>query len=166
LLPPNTAPPPVVPLPPETAWEPFEDRAAFDFAHHHFVKVQSSKADIDTALDLWQASILKYNGRVPWRNADELHSTIDAIQHSGAPWEVHEIHYQGPLPPGTPPKWMTQTYELCARNTQKVLKDQLCTSDFRDQIDLTPYRQYDGRRRRVWSNLMSADWAWKQAVRY
>lgn len=43
---------------------PFQDRISFDFANYHFVKVQSSKAKIDVALDMWAASVLNAGGPV------------------------------------------------------------------------------------------------------
>jgi hypothetical protein len=59
---------------------------------------------------------------------------------------------------------MTQEYELCTRDVRQVLHQQLATSAFKDQVDLVPYRQFNHSGSRVWSNLMSGDWAWKQAV--
>jgi hypothetical protein len=108
---------------------------------------------------------MEYGGDAPWKNAAELYASIDAIQHGDSPWKVYKIRYRGPLPPGTPPKWMTETYQLCTRNSRQVLHHQLATSQFKDTINLSPYRQFDGTGKRVWSNLMSADWAWTQAVR-
>jgi hypothetical protein len=145
-------------------WNPFNSRVEFDFAHYHFIEAQNSAPLIDKALDLWAASIMEFGGDAPWKNSKELYGTIDAIQRGDSPWKVYRIRYQGPLPPGTPPKWMTQVYELCARNTRQVLHHQLETTEFKDNINLTPYRQFDGNGQRVWSNLMSADWAWTQAV--
>lgn len=58
-----------------------------------------------------------------------------------------------------------ETYELSTCNTRKVLHDQLRTTDFKDEIDLKPYRQFNHKGDRVSSNLMSGDWAWKEAVR-
>ncbi|KAH9952829.1 hypothetical protein BJV74DRAFT_929895 [Russula compacta] len=122
-----------VPTPPNdeptNPWNPFDSRVEFDFAHYHFVEAQSSADLIDKALDIWAATVMEFGGDSPWRNSDELYATIDAIQHGEAPWKVFKIRYQGPLPPGTPPKWMLQT-----------------------------------NKQRTWSNLMSADWAWKQAT--
>ncbi|KAJ7163934.1 hypothetical protein C8R43DRAFT_1168740 [Mycena crocata] len=145
------------------SWAPFESRTEYDFAHFHFVEVQSSAGAINTALDLWAAQVLKYGEDIPWKSAEHLYSTIDSIQHGDAPWKVHKIRYQGPLPAGIPPKWMTETYELCTRNIRTVLHHQLATTDFKDQFNYTPYRQFNAGGKRVWSNLMSADWAWKQA---
>ncbi|KAJ7483958.1 hypothetical protein B0H11DRAFT_2416136 [Mycena galericulata] len=150
--------PPAVP----GSWAPFESRTEFDFAHYHFVELQSSAAQIDKALDLWAAQVLQHGDCPPWRNAQDLYDTIDAIQHGDAPWKVYEIQYTGPRPLH-PPKWMTETYELCARDSRKVLHQQLANPDFKDKIDYSPYRQFDTDGQRVWSNLMSGDWAWKQA---
>jgi hypothetical protein len=146
------------------SWEPFESRTEFDFAHYHFVELQSSAAQIDKALDLWTASVLQYGDHAPWRNAKDLYDTIDAIQHGDMPWKVYQITYTGPRPP-VAPKWMTETYELCTRDSRLVLQQQLATPEFKDKIDYSPYRQFAGNGQRVWSNLMSGDWAWKQAVR-
>ncbi|KAJ7907795.1 hypothetical protein B0H13DRAFT_2332007 [Mycena leptocephala] len=144
------------------SWEPFESRAEFDFAHYHFVELQSSAAQIDKALDLWTVSVLQYGDHAPWRNAKDLYDTIDAIQHGDMPWKVYQITYTGPRPP-VAPKWMTETYELCTRDSRLVLQQQLATPEFKDKIDYSPYRQFAGNGQRVWSNLMSGDWAWKQA---
>ena len=147
------------------SWEPFNSRVEYDFANYHFSEMQSSAANIDLALDLWAASVMEFGKDVPWANSADLYSTIDAIQHGNAPWKTYPIRYQGPLPPGTPPKWMTETYQLCTRNSRQVLHLQLATSDFHDKINYVPYRQFNGSGERVWSNLMSADWSWSQAVR-
>lgn len=60
---------------------------------------------------------------------------------------------------------MTETYELCARDSRQVPHHQPATEQFKDKINLIPYRQFNSKGQRVWSNLMSADWAWSQVVR-
>ncbi|KAJ6613995.1 hypothetical protein B0H10DRAFT_2165190 [Mycena sp. CBHHK59/15] len=164
-LPPHSAPPPLASLDGRApgSWAPFESRTAFDFAHFHFVQVQSSASVINTSLDLWAAPILKYRDNIPWKNAGGLYSMIDTIQHGDAPWKVHTIRYQGPWPAGVPPKWMTKTYELCTRDACTVLHNQLATADFKDQFSYSSYRQFNVEGKCVGSNLMSGDWAWKQA---
>ena len=157
------------PIPPEgettNPWNPFNSRIEFDFAHYHFIEAQNSARLIDKALDLWAASVIEFGGDAPWKTSKELYRTIDAIKCGDSPWKVYNIRYQGPLPHGTPPKWMTQVYELCARDTRQVLHHQLETTDFKDKINMIPYRQFDSNGQRILSNLMSADWAWTQAVR-
>jgi hypothetical protein len=103
------------------------------------------------------------NGDVPWSSAEEMYSTIDAIQEGDAPWKTISFRYTGPHP-ANPPKWMLETYELCTRNSCRLLHLQLLSTAFKDHIDYVPYRQFNSRGDRIWSNLMSADWAWEQAV--
>ncbi|KAK7041918.1 hypothetical protein VNI00_008899 [Paramarasmius palmivorus] len=166
-LPDGSSPPPPPTPPPAhspAAWAPFEDRQSFDFAYFHFIECQSSKGKINRALDLWAAAVLAHNDEPQWRSADELYKTIDEIQHGTAPFKTVQLRYNGPLPEtGPPPQWMTQTYELCFRDSRELLKQQLASPAFKNNVTAVPYRQFNGRRKRVWSNLMSADWAWKQA---
>ncbi|KAJ7150481.1 hypothetical protein C8R43DRAFT_1127959 [Mycena crocata] len=154
-LAPHTPPPPAAQ--PPGSWFPFSSRTEFDFANFHFVEAQSSEGQINTAQVLW------HNETAPWKRAKDLYKTIDAIQHGDAPWKVYKLRYTGPKPAGLPPKWMTEEYELCARDCRTFLHHQLATPDFKDKMDYAPYRQFNARGRRVWSNLMSGDWAWKQA---
>ena len=161
-------PPPPEPLRTDNddplSFHPFGSRVEFDFAHYHFIEAQSSARCINKVLDWWRAAVLEYGGEVPWKNAQELYDTIDMIQHGDAPWKVYKVHYKGPLPAGTPPKWMTETFELCARDSRVVLHHQLASSEFIGNTNYMPYQQFDSKGDRVWSNLMSGDWAWKQAV--
>jgi hypothetical protein len=165
-LPPHTRPSPTTAANTDNAnpWEPFNSRIEFDFAHYHFVEAQHSARKIDRALDLWAASVMRYGGDAPWKDSTELYATIDAIQDGDLPWKVYHVRYGGPHPPGTPPKWMTETYELCTRDSRRLLHHQLSTAEFRDKFNVAPYRQVNNKGVRTWSNLMSADWAWKQAV--
>ena len=166
---PDPPPAPSVPLPSNgqdpTSWNPFRSQLDFDFAYYHFVEVQNSAGAIDKVLDMWQATILKYGENIPWTNTQDLYDTIDLIQLGDAPWKVHKIYYQGPCPPDTLPKWMTETYELCTSDSQLVLHNQLASSEFKGKTNFVPYQQFNGKGRCVWSNLMSADWAWKQVIR-
>ena len=165
-LPPHTPPPPHVPAggASPNPWHPFGSRTEFDFAHYHFIEVQSSEGNINKALDMWAATVMEFGHDAPWKNATQLYQTIDNIQHGDAPWRLYSVRYKGPLPAGTPPKWMMESYDLCMRDSRQVLHHQLAMSDFADKINITPYRQFDSEGKRLWSNLMSADWAWKQAV--
>ncbi|KAF8487903.1 hypothetical protein F5888DRAFT_1796499 [Russula emetica] len=143
------------------SWDPFNSCIEFDFALYHFVEAQSSAGLIDKALDLWAATV---GDSAPWKNSKELYAMIDAIKLSESPWKTYTVQYQGPRPLGTAPKWMMQTYVLCAWDSRQVLLHQLETAQYyKDKINLSPYRQFDSNHQRTWSNLMSADWAWTQA---
>ncbi|EDR13606.1 uncharacterized protein LACBIDRAFT_322663 [Laccaria bicolor S238N-H82] len=58
---------------------------------------------------------------------------------------------------------MTETYELCTRDSRALLHHQLSATDFNGNFNYVPYQQFNEKGSQVWSNLMSADWAWKQA---
>ncbi|KAJ6506530.1 hypothetical protein C8R45DRAFT_508629 [Mycena sanguinolenta] len=166
-VPPFTPPPPR-PAPPAdgsdpAAWSPFASRLEFAFADFHFSTAQSSAANISTALDLWAAAAIESGVTIPWNNPTEMYETIDAINDGNAPWRTHTVRYSGPLPAGQPPRWMTQEYHLCTRDLREVLHNQLATTSFKDHVDYVPYRQFNHAGKRVWSNFMSGDWAWKQA---
>ncbi|KAJ3833133.1 hypothetical protein F5878DRAFT_719544 [Lentinula raphanica] len=154
-----TAPPPPPPIPEahsQESWLPFSNRIEFDFAHLHFVCLQSLAAEIKLALDMWAAQVLVSGGDPddqPWVNADQLYETIDAID---------DINYQGHRPP-VPPTWMTQKYTLLIRDIRALFHYQMRMKDFDDsQFNKVPYRQFNKQGKRVRSNIMSADWAWKQ----
>lgn len=170
-LPPNSPPPPSV-IPnldagADNAWCPFEDRLAFDWAHYHFVELQSSEREINKGLDLWLAAKIKAgdNTPLPWSSAQEMYQTIDSIQEGDAPFVTIQFKYSGPLPEH-PPAWMTETYELCTRDARILLHNQLATTGpaERDGFNERPYCQFNHEGDRVWSDLMSGEWAYKEAV--
>ena len=151
----------------ENPFHPFEDRLAFDWAHYHFVELQSSEREINKGLDLWLAAKLKAGDDtpLPWSSTDDMYRTIDLIQEGDTPFVTICFKYSGPIPPN-PPNWMTEMYKLCTRDLQILLHHQLATTDFANAFTPRPYRQFDHTGDRVWSNLMSGDWAWKEAVHF
>lgn len=147
-------------------YHPFNDRLAFDWAHYHFIELQSSARKINKGLDLWLAAKLEAgdDSPLPWSSPGDMHETIDSIQEGDAPFTTIELKYSGTVDDNSP-KWMTQTYELCIRDSRKLLQNQLATTDFADHFNYKPYREFNHQGDRVWSNLMSGDWAWSEAVR-
>ena len=162
--------PPVPPTPGETDqpvhdWTPFEDRLAFDWAYYHYVTLQSSAAEIAEGLNLWSATSFKHGSSTgaPWKTAKDMYEMIDAVQTGSLPFKTYRFSYTGPKP-STPPSWMEEVYELDARDVLAVVRDQLATSTFKDQIDYVPYQEFNSKNERIWSNIMSAQWAFRQAV--
>jgi hypothetical protein len=101
---------------------------------------------------------------VPWKLAKELYTTIDSIQDGIAPWSTYTFTYNGPKPAGSVPAWMTETYELNAWNVLHVLESQLADRDFNGLCDYIPYKEFDPQGNQVWSNLLSGEWAYREAV--
>ncbi|KAI9429814.1 hypothetical protein H4582DRAFT_1791653, partial [Lactarius indigo] len=145
-------------------WTPFEDRLAFDWAYYHYVNLQSSAAEIAEGLNLWSATSIKHGATVgaPWRNAKEMYATIDSIKIGSLPFKAFVFQYTGPKPT-VPPRWMEEVYELNTRDVLDVIREQLATPDFRGQFNYVPYKEFNGKGERVWSNLMSGQWASMQA---
>ncbi|KAF5378675.1 hypothetical protein D9757_009548 [Collybiopsis confluens] len=144
-------------------WHPFQDRIEFEFAHLHFVEAQSPNGIINRALDLWAANAIKSKGMTPpWKSAKELYAAIDNIREGKVMWKVFTVKYNGPLPRGIPPKWMTDKYHICTRDAKEVIDTQLKSEHFKDQFNYRPYKQFENGKRRF-SNLMSGTWVWNQA---
>jgi hypothetical protein len=94
-----------------------------------------------------------------------MYATIDQIQEGVAPWTTHILRYNGPKPNSGPvPTWMEQDFELNTRNVLKVLENQIANPEFDGKFDYVPFKDVDKDGNRVWSNLMSAHWAWSEAV--
>jgi hypothetical protein len=166
---PNTPPPPRTPADATSSnpWSPFNSRLSFEFANYHFTELQSSERQINQALDLWRAAVIQAHGdiaNIPWDSAAQMYDTIDSIQEGSIPWNTIKFRYTGPLPAGTPPKWMTEDYELCFRDPRAILLNQIASPELQDHFNYVPYKQFDSHRERVWSNLMSGEWAWNEAV--
>ncbi|KAL1663475.1 hypothetical protein GGF50DRAFT_115990 [Schizophyllum commune] len=161
LLPPQ---PPAIPddVTDDPSWFPFASRVEYDFARQHYVRQQSSEDEIKDALDIWKAILLPHGKAAPWKNAEEMYATIDAIQASVAPWQHVKMRYSGELP-ASPPKWMTQTYDLYVRDARALLHQQLESEQFSDSLTPIPYMQFNKDDERVVSNFMSGDWAYSQA---
>src|SRR6266545_3263059 len=160
-------PPPRPPMSRETGnkYAPFEDRVAFDWAHHHYVELQSSEKKIGKGLDLWLAAVKSQSldGTIPWGSAQDMFATIDEIDEGVVSWMTYLFRYGGPQPEN-PPTWMTRTYEFNVRDILAVLEAHLASDEFDGHFDYVPYEEYDPDCNRVYSNLMSGQWAFNEAV--
>jgi hypothetical protein len=134
------------------------------------VELQASEKQIGKGLEIWAANLIKASKSaegddVPWRSTEEFYQTIDSIQAGSAPWTTHRLKYNGPRPANGPaPQWMDQDYDLNTRNILQVLELQLSNTDFDGHFDYTPYIEFNPEQQRVWSNMMSGDWAYEEAV--
>jgi hypothetical protein len=93
-----------------------------------------------------------------------MYESIDSISVGGTSWTTYELSYNGPQPMGTPPRWMLETYELNVRDVLSVLEEQLASKEFDGQFEYAPYEEYNQEGSRVYSNLMSGNWAFREAV--
>jgi hypothetical protein len=120
-----------------------------------------SQADMDTLMRLWATTTS--DGCAPFQNHQEMLATIDAINLGDIPWQSFSAKYSGDIPPADPPDWMLKEYTVYFRDPLSVVRSMISNPDFKGQFDYAPYREFeDGKRR--WTDLMSGNWAWKQAV--
>ena len=122
-----------------------------------------SKANTNELIEIWEDLAGQYGGERPFRNVQDILNTIDAIDLGHVPWETFSLEYPGELPDSNPPSWMTKEYRVWFRDPRKIIHAILANKDFNGEIDYSPHQIFvDGKRK--YSNFMSGDWAWKQAV--
>jgi hypothetical protein len=159
-LPDGTPPPPWNDSAPDD-YGSFESRASFELADLLFRRTQMPATDINDLLQIW-ASTLDDNDP-PFDSTNNLYSTIDASHFGDIPWQSFVVSYNGNVDDDAP--WKQASYDIWYHDPRKVLKEQLSNCDFHDEMDFAPKRVFDhttGRCR--YQDLMSGDWAWRQAV--
>lgn len=124
-----------------------------------------SASDIDCLLKLWGASLAAHGEAPPFRNHKDLYSTIDSIPLGDVAWESFSLRYNGTQPDDEVPRWMDANYDVWFRNPRTLIHNILSNPDFNGGFDFTPYQEYDSNGIRRYHDLMSANWAWRQAVR-
>ncbi|KAH9061735.1 hypothetical protein EDB83DRAFT_2604363 [Lactarius deliciosus] len=92
-----------------------------------------------------------------------MYGMIDSIPVGGVGWTTYQLLYSGPQPTGTLPQWMQETYELNVRDVLSVFKEQLASKEFDGDFEYMPYEEYNEMGSRVYSNLMSGIWAFREA---
>lgn len=144
---PENHPPTPRQRPNNTDWTPFRSRLEFEVAEFLYKKDQMSQGHVTHLMDLWAASLVPYGALPPFTNCDDMLATIDSISHGDAPWHCFEVSYDGPLPEGNVPSWMTEKYVVWTRNIRTILHIMLRNEDFDGEIDYTPYAELDSKGR-------------------
>lgn len=133
----------------------------FETADFLFKQVEMSQANIDTLLRLWANTLP--DGCPPFQNHQGMLATIDAINLKDIKWQSFSAKFSGKIPPASPPDWMLKDYIVYFRNPLSLVRSMISNPNFKGQFDYAPYREFeDGLRR--WTDVMSGDWAWRQAV--
>ncbi|PSR92305.1 hypothetical protein PHLCEN_2v4726 [Hermanssonia centrifuga] len=145
-------------------WTPFASRLQFETADFLFQRARMSQGSINQLLELWAASLIPFGASPPFASVQHMLETIDSIPFGDAPWSSFKVRYTGDLPPNPPP-WMTAEYEVSHRDPLVCARNMLSNPDFAEEFDVAPYREYDSSLKRQYTNLLSGNWAWKQAVR-
>ncbi|GBE88358.1 hypothetical protein SCP_1301730 [Sparassis crispa] len=159
---PKDAPPAARPTPATDDWTPYQTQVEFELAEFLYTREQMSAGNIDQLLDLWAATLLPHGDEPPFADAKDLYETIHATKHGDVRWQSFNMSYQGELPAGNVPPWMTAEYDVWFRDPHTVAQNMLANPDFDSEMDYGPLREFNDGERQL-KNFMGGDWAWKQA---
>ncbi|KAI6097698.1 hypothetical protein EDD16DRAFT_1697820 [Pisolithus croceorrhizus] len=143
------------------AWHPFESRAHFELADFIFHQNEMPGAQIDELMHIW-ASMPGQAGTPPYANHEHLYSTIDAISEGDAPRTSFSMESVEAGGSGGPSWKHNGTYEVVFCDPQILLNHQLSNPGFKNHIDYSPRLVFGEKGQRVWSDLMTGNWAWNQ----
>jgi Plavaka transposase len=104
------------------------------------------------------------DGEFLFKNHSDLRNTIDASDLGDVPWQRSSFRYDDKLPDGQVPGWMTELYEVYYRDPRDVVKNIIADTTSKHAFDYVPYQEFDEDGDRRYENLMSGDWAYRQAV--
>lgn len=153
------SPPPVIDT---DNFDPFVSCAEFEFTEFLYKSVEMSGGNLDKLSELLAGL---YPGQEPpFDNHDDLYASIDSIKHGDSCWKSFTVSYNGKIDTeAQPPSWMTATYEVWYCDPLVIMEKQLANPDFCGEIDYAPKLIYnDGMRQ--YTDFMSGDWAWREAV--
>jgi hypothetical protein len=162
----NYLPPGAPPPPPDVPadWAPFNNRPSFEIGRLLYEKMQTSKGDIDTLMNLWKAQcILTGGGEAPFEDTMDLYDQIDAIAVGDANWDSFSVRYTGPVNENSP-SWMRDDYVVHMRDPRVVVANQVGSVDFNGKFDYVAFEEYTAPGQRRWSHIMSGHWAKKKSV--
>lgn len=148
---------------PPSSWLPFHSQVQFEAADFLFKKAEMSQGNIDILMELWASTA--GDGQAPFQDHREMLVTINAIKNGDAPWQSFTASYSGTRPPKDPPDWMLKDYTVFFHDPLTVVRNIISNPDFDGQFDYAPYTEFEDEKQR-WSDLMSGNWAWKQAVSF
>ncbi|KAG2110399.1 uncharacterized protein F5147DRAFT_745329 [Suillus discolor] len=163
-IPPNTPPPPRPSNRGPDNWTPYANRVDFEVADFLYRRNQMLGGDIDFIFNLWAASLAAHGETPPFANHVEMYNVIDSTPLGDVAWQSFTSEYNGALPEGDVPTWMTSEYDVWFQDPQILVHNILSNPDFQGEFDYAPLQEYDtsnGAHR--FQDFMSGDWCWKQA---
>ena len=163
-LPPNAPP---EPQPDDKDWIPFADRPSFEFTELAFEEARMSKGTVNRLLRILAAKYIVDNLPADYhplfRKYQDVLDAIDTIEYGEVSWRTFAFRFNGPVYPDSP-SWKRETYLVHCRDALRVAENLAASADFNSRFDYVPYEEFTGPGCRRVANLMSARWAYKQAV--
>jgi hypothetical protein len=130
-----------------------------------FRKEQMSGKKIGELMDIWAAYQQDKGDDLdpPFSGAKDLYDTIDATELGDVPWQAFTVQFSGEIPDDVPP-WMNASYDVWFHDPLLVMEGQLGNKDFTSEIDIAPKRVFSKEGKHQFSDMMTSNWPWDQAV--
>ena len=124
-----------------------------------------SASDINIITGLWAALLAQHNDVPPFKNAKSMYNTINSTPLGDMPWQSFMLKYNGDLPDGeVPAPWMETGYNAWYQDPCTLIHNIISNPNFKGGFNYAPYQEYDDDGQHHFQDMMSSDWAWKQAV--
>ena len=136
----------------------------FETAEFLYQRCKMSAHNLGFLMQLWHASLVRHGDSAPFRDHQDLYSTIDATPIGDVLWESFNITYNGPEPENNAPAWMNQSFEVYFQDPRLLFVEMLGNPSFANDFDYMPYCEFEANGTRRYQHFMSGNWAWKQAV--
>ncbi|KAG2112034.1 uncharacterized protein F5147DRAFT_744677 [Suillus discolor] len=145
-------------------WTPYRNCIEFETAEFLYTRNQMSAGNINILLDLWAATLLKHNNKLPFADCRDLYKTIDSTPVGNVKWQSFKVQYTGEKPAHDVLPWMTESHDVWYQDPHKVICNMLANPDYATEMDYQPYCEFStDNNERQWQDFMSGDWAWNQA---
>lgn len=126
----------------------------------------SSKSSTDELLSIVAGMLAKHGEAAPFTNHKGLYSAIDSVTAGKAPWTAWVYDgAAGEEVTRDSPSWKKRRYRVYYRDPSAVIKNMLADESFEGEFDYVPFAEFNKKSRREYHDLMSAQWAWDEAVR-
>ena len=148
---------------------PYSSRPEFELADLLFRTVQMSGSKISDLMDIWAAYQQIYDVDAtygpPFASSQDLYNTIDSTEIGDVAWQAFTVEFDGEISGETAP-WKKKPFEVWFRDPLKIAEAQIANQDFTCEIDYAPKRMFSRAGKRQYSDFMSGNWAWEQAVSF
>jgi hypothetical protein len=155
---------------------PYSSRSEFELADFLFRKDQMAGKKVSELMDIWAAHYQGLTGAQgdsdseldpPFASAQDLYNKIDSTDIGATPWQAFSVQFDANAEEGAGlPSWKTKLYEVWFRDPLKIAEGHIGNKDFAREMDYSPKRVFSRAGRRQYSDFMSGNWAWDQAVSY
>ncbi|KAL1721409.1 hypothetical protein EV715DRAFT_288546 [Schizophyllum commune] len=159
---PEGTPPPVQQYD-DTDYTPFKNRAHFHLADFTYRDAALGKRKISTLMQIWAVYNAYRGDEPPFRSYQDVEDTIDAIPYGDLRWKSFAASYNGAPVAGDAPSWMSAEYDVWYRDPRAVIESILGNPEFAKDFDYVPYQEFTKGDHRRWKEMMSGDWAWREA---